>query len=188
MTADFSARDPFRALQDATRTHRREHGCGAYTFEDGAGLIDLCARFKPARILELGAALGYTACCLASGSPNAHVVTIERDFVHVELARRNIEEAKLSHRITVFAGSFSEVLPTLSSKFDFVFFDGFAPDVAVLKSLEALLTPEGVLVCANLSLAAPAEARRMLSMLGDREAWRPLPAIEAGATAVWRKR
>ena len=103
---DMSARDPFRPIQDATRVHRREHGCGAYTFEDGAGLIDLSARFKPARILELGAALGYTACCLASGSPEARVDTIERDPIHVELARRNIEEANLSSRITVLAGNF----------------------------------------------------------------------------------
>ena len=187
MKQDNSARDPFRALQDATRAHRREHGCGAYTFEDGAGLTDLSARFQPARSLELGTALGYTACCLAWGAPKAHVDTIERDPLHVELARRNIEKAKLSSRITVHQGDFSDILPLLDPPYDFAFFDGFAPDIAVLTSLEALLAPAGVLVCANLALAGDLETRRMTAMLSDPKVWRPLPAIEAGATAVWRK-
>ena len=73
VSGGHTARDPFQSLQDVTRIHRSEHGCGAYTFEDGTGLIDLSARIKPKRILELGTALGYTACCLASGSPEAHV-------------------------------------------------------------------------------------------------------------------
>jgi hypothetical protein len=32
---------PFDFIQEATREHRRRHGCSAYTFEDGAGLIAL---------------------------------------------------------------------------------------------------------------------------------------------------
>lgn len=181
------ARDPFRSLQDATRVHRREHGCGAYTFEDGAGLIDLSARFRPNRILELGTALGYTSCCLAFGSPDAHVDTIERDPLHVELARRNITAANLASRINVHEGDFSDVLPLLSRKYNFAFFDGFAPDVHVLKLLADLLTPEGVLVCANLALAPPEGARLIMSMLSDPKSWRPISAIEAGATTVWVK-
>ena len=182
------ARDPFQSLQDATRIHRREHGCGAYTFEDGAGLIDLSARFQPKRILELGTALGYTACCLASGSPEAQVDTIERDALHVELARRNIDAANLAGRIAVHEGGFPEVVLRLSPGYDFTFFDGFAPDVAILKQLADWLAPEGLLVCANLSLAPPREARRILSMLNDPQSWRPVATIEAEATTVWQKR
>jgi len=108
VSGGHAARGPFQSLQDATRIHRSEHGCGAYTFGDGTGLIDLSTRFQPKRILELGTALGYTACCLASGSPEAHVDTIERDALHVELARRNIVAANLSSRISVREGDFSE--------------------------------------------------------------------------------
>jgi aryl-alcohol dehydrogenase-like predicted oxidoreductase len=41
-----------------TRRHRADHGCGAYTFEDGPGLIALAATHRATRVLELGAALG----------------------------------------------------------------------------------------------------------------------------------
>ena len=182
------AHDPFQSLQDATRIHRREHGCGAYTFEDGAGLIDLSARFRPRRVLELGTALGYTACCLSFGSPEARIDTIERDPLHVELARRNIAAANLAGRIEVRQGDFADVLPTLAPGYDFGFFDGFAPDVTVLEKVASLLASEGVLVCANLALAPTVEARRILSMLGDPKAWRRVSEIEAGATTVWRRR
>jgi len=184
----LAARDPFQSLQEATRIHRHEHGCGAYTFEDGMGLADLSTRLRPQRILELGTALGYTACCLASGSPGAHVDTIERDALHVELARRNIAAAGLAGRITVREGEFSQILPLLSPGYDFAFFDGFAPAASVLKQLADLLAPEGVLVCANLSLAPPRESRRIISMLNDPNSWRHIATIEAEATAVWQKR
>jgi predicted O-methyltransferase YrrM len=186
-TQDNVARNPFRFLQDATRVHRREHGCGAYTFEDGAGLADLSARFRPNRILELGTALGYTACCLASGSPLAHVDTIERDPLHVELARLNIASANLASRITVHEGDFSEVLPRLAPNYNLAFFDGFAPDLSVMNLLAEALAPEGVLVCANLALAPAQDAGVIRSILGDPKFWRPLQAIEAGATSVWLK-
>ena len=53
----------FDDLQAETRVHRRNHGCDAYTFEDGAGLLALARREGAAHILELGTAIGYTAQC-----------------------------------------------------------------------------------------------------------------------------
>ena len=179
--------DPFRYLQEATRIHRREHGCGAYTFEDGVGLINLAAKFKPKRVLELGTALGYSSCCLSFGSPNATVDTIERDPEHVELARRNIAAGRLSDRIAVHEGDFADVLQQLSTGYNFIFFDGFAPEVSVMKLLANLLDRNGVLVCANLNLVPMREARRIRSILGESTEWRSLPEIEACETAVWQK-
>ena len=180
--------DPFPALHEATIKHRRDHGCGAYVFDDGAGLAALSAQHRPRRILELGTALGYTACCLASGSPEAHVDTIERDLVHVELARRAIEQANLSQRITVHAGEFSAVLPGLTkASYDFAFFDGFAPSTAILNALEDLVVSGGVLVCANIGLATPAEAQQIAGAFGDTSQWRQITALENGATSAWVK-
>ena len=137
------------------------------------------------RVLELGCALGYTACCLATGSPHAHVDTIEGDPVHVELARAKIAEAGLSDRIAVHAGEFARVLADLTPGYDLVFFDGYAPDIAIMRSLATLLAPQGVLVCANLGLMTRGQASRMLASLAESGAWSPLPSIEGGATAVW---
>ena len=65
--------DPLRHIQNATRVHQREHGCGACTFEDGPALTALSMSLQPRRVLELGTALGYTACCLAQGCETAYV-------------------------------------------------------------------------------------------------------------------
>ena len=183
---DMSA--PYQMLQAATRAHRREHGCGAYTFEDGAGLAAISRAFQPSRILELGTALGYTACCLASGSPDARVDTIEGDRVHVDIARRNIAQMNLSDRISVHLGDFSAILPTLSGTYDLAFFDGFAPTLELLRALTDLLSKGGVLVCANLDLAAPRESRLMKSQFADASAWRLHSSLEGGGTTAWIKR
>ena len=179
--------DPHPMLQAATRVHRREHGCGAYPFEDGGGLAAISRTFQPARILELGTALGYTACCLASGAPGALVDTIEGDPEHVDIARRNIAHANLSDRITVHLGDFARVLPTLGGTYDLAFFDGFAPTLELLRSLTALLPAGGVFVCANLDLASPQDSRRMKSLFADVSAWRLHASLEGGGTTAWVK-
>jgi len=84
--------------------HRKVHGCEAYTFEDGPALTALSGWKQPHRVLELGTALGYSACCLAQGSASARVDTIEGDATHVTLAREQIARHALTHRITVHHG------------------------------------------------------------------------------------
>jgi predicted O-methyltransferase YrrM len=74
---------PFEFIQSMTRQHRADHGCGAYTFEDGPGLTALAATHRASRVLELGTALGYTGCCLAAAASNTHVDSIEMDTEHV---------------------------------------------------------------------------------------------------------
>ena len=62
------------------------------------------------RIIELGTALGYTACWFANGAPDAHIDTIDFDPEHVRLARANIEAAGFSKRVTLHEGAFDDVL------------------------------------------------------------------------------
>jgi predicted O-methyltransferase YrrM len=69
----------FEHIQKATRAHRQAHGCHAYTYSDGAALTALAANAGAKRVLELGTALGYTACCLAAAGPSVFVDTIERE-------------------------------------------------------------------------------------------------------------
>ena len=90
--------------------HRKVHGCEAYTFEDGPALTALSGWKRPQRVLELGTALGYTACCLAQGCVSARVDTVEGDATHVALAREEIARHALTHRITVHYGQFDEIL------------------------------------------------------------------------------
>ena len=178
---------PFSRLLAASRAHRREHGCGAYSFEDGAGLAALCAAFRPERVLELGAALGYTACCLAAGYEGARIDTIEGDPVHCVMAQRHFAEAGLESRITLHAGDFDAVLPTLPGPYGLIFFDGFAPSRALAEVLLPKLGEGGVFVCANLGLASASQAAEVKALFADPLKWRPLAALEGGATPVWVK-
>ena len=179
--------DPFADIQAATRAHRKKHGCGAYTFENGPELLQLAAALQPKRVLELGTALGYTACCLAQGSPRAQVDTVEMDEDHVALAREQIAKHGLSDRICVHPGAFEQVLPVLVPGFDLIFFDGFAPTPGVIRRLRELLMQGGVLVCSNLQLAKAIDAHALGIDLDDPDRWQAMPALEGGRTRVCRK-
>jgi predicted O-methyltransferase YrrM len=185
---DISNPDPFADVQAATRQHRREHGCGAYTFEDGPALIRLAGQQRPMRILELGTALGYTACCLAYGSPPARVDTIEADSEHVALARAQIARHDLSTRVVVHHGTFDTVLKTLQPVYNLAFFDGFTPTLDTVLKMRELLVAGGLLVCSNLQLGSGDEAARLAAELADSSHWQSCDPIESGRTAVLIKR
>jgi len=178
---------PFDFIQKATRRHRLRHWCSAYAFKDGAGLIDIARQYSPARVIELGTALGFTACCLASSGKAARVDTIEGDSQHAALARTNIKTAGLAERIAVHLGRFEEVLRSLPGRYDMAFFDGGAPSIPVIEQLHALLDDEGVLICANLSRASAGQARELMREFDDADRWLRSGAIEDGDTLVFRK-
>jgi len=148
---DVRGADPYAPLRRATVEHRRAHGCSAYAFDDGRILVALAHRLEPARVLELGTAVGYTACCWADAG--ASVDTVEGDAEHVRLARANLVTAGASDRVTVHEGRFEQVLPGLAGPYDVVFFDGYAPSPDLLEAMRARLARPGLLVTANLHLA-----------------------------------
>ena len=176
--------DPFADVQQATRQHLRQHGCGAYTFEDGPALTALSGWKQPQRVLELGTALGYTACCMAQGCASARVDTIEGDAVHVALAYEQIARHALTHRITVHHGQFDEILGQLEAGYDLAFFDGFEPPPTTIAQVRDLLSPGGMLVCSNLQLGRGTAARQLAHDLDDADRWQTLASIEGGRTAV----
>ena len=158
--------DPYAWLQEATRLHRRSHDCGAYTFTDGRLLLALARELRPSRVLELGTALGYSACCWADAG--ALVDTIDRDPAHVTEARENVARARPSGIVTPHLGGFDAVLATLTGPYDAVFFDGYAPAASMLSSLADRTTRPGLLVIANLSLAGT-DVERALGDIPDSE-------------------
>lgn len=179
--------DPFESIQAATRAHRASHGCGAYTFEDGPGLARISAEAQPERILELGTGLGYTACCLAYGSPAATVDTIEADPDHASLAQDQIAGVDLADRITVHTGDFEQILARLPEAYDLVFFDGFAPTEALLLLLQSKINSGGTLICANIGLADRHQHSSIMQELGNTARWRVTDSIEHGRTIVVKK-
>src|SRR5439155_26939546 len=91
--------------------------------------LHLLARIQGARrILELGTLGGYSTIWLARALPeDGRLITLEVSPEHAEVARRNIDHAKLSSRVELRVGPALELLPHLAAEgqppFDFIFID-----------------------------------------------------------------
>jgi caffeoyl-CoA O-methyltransferase len=76
------------------------------------------------RVLELGTYSGYASISMAAAlPPDGRIDTCEIQEEHAEVARRYIEEAGYSDRITVHVGPALETLERVQGDFDFVFID-----------------------------------------------------------------
>ncbi|KGX93538.1 SAM-dependent methyltransferase [Pontibacillus halophilus JSM 076056 = DSM 19796] len=88
-------------------------------------LLQLLRIHQPDRILEIGAAIGYSAIRMAKELPNSHIVTIERDEERYQEAIDRIQKSGLSDRIDVVFGDALEKQDELlqSGPFDLLFID-----------------------------------------------------------------
>ena len=79
---------------------------------------------KPERILEIGAAVGYSAMCFSEYlSENGKIDTIERDEQRIAECKKNLKKVGVESRINLYEGDAVEILPTLNEKYDIVFID-----------------------------------------------------------------
>jgi catechol O-methyltransferase len=77
-------------------------------------ILDAAVRaVQPAFVLELGTYVGYGAMRLARAAPDARVVSVEFVPANAAIARRIIEHAGLSGRITVVEGTLADGGKTL---------------------------------------------------------------------------
>lgn len=79
---------------------------------------------RPARILEVGTAVGFSAILMAEYNPGAcEIITIENYEKRIPIARENFKRAGKESVITLLTGDAKEVLPTIEEPFDFIFMD-----------------------------------------------------------------
>ena len=91
---------------------------------EGRLLQFLVWSLRARRVLELGTYSGYSSLSMASGLPeDGEIHTCELDEEHAAVARRYIERAGLSDRITVHVGPALETVQRLDGPWDFVFID-----------------------------------------------------------------
>ena len=84
----------------------------------------LLGQIQPERILEIGAAIGFSSSVMATTiGENAHVTTIDRFDVMIEKAKKNYERLGLTDKVTLLEGQAAEILPTLEGPYDFIFMD-----------------------------------------------------------------
>ncbi|MDO3640291.1 O-methyltransferase [Mycolicibacterium sp. KC 300] len=158
--------------------------------QHGALLRLLTAISGAHRVLEIGTLAGYSTINLARGvGAGGHVVTLEFEPAHAEVARANLARAGVADRVEVIVGAALDTLPTLAGgdPFDLVFIDADKENnVAYVEWAVQLGHPGSVIVVDNVTRMgrvldpAPDDrqaraVRDMLEMIGDH------PRLDAAA-------
>ena len=111
----------------------------------------LLAMKKPARILEVGTAVGFSAILMAEYDPvPCQITTIENYEKRIPIARENFKRAGEEAQIALLEGDAAEVLKTLEGPYDFIFMDAAKGQyIHFLPEILRLLAKDGVLVSDN---------------------------------------
>ena len=118
-------------------------------------LLHLLARACGAkRILEIGTLGAYSTIWLARAlPPGGRLITLEIDPHHADVARRNLERAKVSERVEVRLGRAADLLDAMqgvAEPFDFVFVDADkASSDVYFKAVLTLSHPGTVIIVDN---------------------------------------
>ncbi|MBO5348804.1 MAG: O-methyltransferase [Clostridia bacterium] len=107
---------------------------------------------RPNRILEIGAAVGYSAICFSEYLSNGGIIeTIERDEERIAEAKQNFIKAEVSDKIILHEGDAVQILPTLNNKYDIVFIDAAKGKYPFFLS-EALrmINNDGIIIADNI--------------------------------------
>ena len=111
----------------------------------------LLALHKPARILEVGTAVGFSALLMAANTPcDCRITTIEKYEKRIPQARKNFASSGMGDRITLLEGDALAVMKSLTEPFDFIFMDAAKGQyIHFLPEALRLLVKGGVLVSDN---------------------------------------
>ncbi len=118
-------------------------------------LLHLLARVQGARnILELGTLGGYSTIWLGRALPaDGHLITLEFDPKHAEVARANIARAGLASVVEVRVGRALDTLPQLAAEgrgpFDLIFIDADKPGYPDYLPWALKLSRRGSLIIAD---------------------------------------
>ncbi|WP_416827399.1 O-methyltransferase [Ectobacillus polymachus] len=114
-------------------------------------MLQLLRLIEPTSILEIGAAIGYSAIRMAKSS-HANVVTIERDEERYKEAVCNIKRTGMEDRISLIFGDALEQFPQVKEHgtFDVIFIDAAKGQYQRFFELyEPLLNEGGVIITDN---------------------------------------
>jgi len=115
-------------------------------------LLQMLAEILGARsILEIGTLGGYSTIWLARGlRAGGHLITLEVDPKHAEVAELNVARACLQDVVDVRIGNAVEILPQLSAErrgpFDLIFIDADKPNIPVYFEWALKLSRPGTLI------------------------------------------
>ena len=117
-------------------------------------IVELLKEVKPKRLLEIGAAVGYSAICFEK-YVSLKIDTIEQDEERFLEAKENIESLGLTDKINLIKGNAVEILQNMNfeneeDKYDFVFIDAAKSKYPIfLEEALKLTTKNAVIVADN---------------------------------------
>ncbi|MFG6356100.1 MAG: O-methyltransferase [Acetatifactor sp.] len=128
-------------------------------------LLALC---RPARILEVGTAVGFSALLMREYGPEScHITTIEKYEKRIPQARENFARAGRERDITLLEGDAADILKELDGHFQLIFMDAakgqyihFLPDILRLLPEGGLLVTDNVLQDGDVAESRFAVTRR----------------------------
>lgn len=101
-------------------------------------------------ILEIGAAIGYSAIRMCLLSPNIHVTTVERDEIRYKEAIKNIQKFGLENQITIYFQDAFDL--ELTEEYDLIFIDAAKSQyIKFFEKFTPLLKTGGVVFSDNLN-------------------------------------
>lgn len=156
----------FGSANDATQDDRSKKMLNLEA--DAAQFISILARSSQCqRILEIGTSNGYSTIWLAwvASITDGHVISIEMSADKHAMADENLKRAKLRDKVDLRLGNASDVIASLDTTFDFVFFD--ADRLSAPEQLKLLLPKieSGALVLADNVLSHPDQIADYLSAI-----------------------
>ena len=106
---------------------------------------------RPMRILEVGAAVGFSSILMSEYMPEGgHITTIENYDKRIPIARANFKRAGKEEQIDLIEGDALEVMQGLEGPYDLIFVDAAKGQyIHYLPEVMRLLGTDGVLVSDN---------------------------------------
>lgn len=106
---------------------------------------------RPMRILEVGAAVGFSSIFMSEYMPEGgHITTIENYDKRIPIARANFKRAGKEEQIDLIEGDALEVMHGLEGPYDLIFVDAAKGQyIHYLPEVMRLLGTDGVLVSDN---------------------------------------
>ena len=106
---------------------------------------------RPMRILEVGAAVGFSSILMSEYMPEGgHITTIENYDKRIPIARANFKRAGKEEQIDLIEGEALEVMHGLEGPYDLIFVDAAKGQyIHYLPEVMRLLGSDGVLVSDN---------------------------------------
>ena len=106
---------------------------------------------RPMRILEVGAAVGFSSILMSEYMPEGgHITTIENYDKRIPIARANFKRAGKEEQIDLIEGDALEVMQGLEGPYDLIFVDAAKGQyIHYLPEVMRLLGEDGVLVSDN---------------------------------------